>query len=763
MENDEAVSNALSGAGSGSTIPLDELFDIPAIQSLMDDFYTLTGLPVGLLDLDSNVLVGTGWQDACTLFHRANPQSLAACIESDSAMSADVPAGEYRAYKCRNGMWDVVTPLVVDGVHVANIFVGQFFYDDETIHPDYFRGQAKRYGFDEESYIAAVESVPRFSHETIDRLMRFYAKLAGQLAELGQANYRLIEAAAARAEAEASDKRFRVLIEGAPLGVAIVREARFVYVNRAFATMFHVDDPAALTGAPITDLVAPQDLEEFRARARAREEGREAEADYEVTGLRADGSQFPLAVSALRLDLPDGPGVLGMFQDVSALKRTQAALRQSEAKFAAAFHTSPDAVTVNRLSDGLYVAVNEGFCNLLGYTSGDVMDKTSIDLGIWSKPADRDRLVAGLRADGRVDNLESVFRGKDGRLITALMSARIMDFDGERCILAVTRDITERKAAEDHIVALNQQLEMRVHERTDQLESANEELTALNEELTAVNEELTVSNEELAHANVQLDEATRAKNEFLASMSHELRTPLNSILGFSGTLLGGLTAPLDDEQRRQVAMINNSGRHLLELINGVLDLAKIEAGQSDMAVEELDPCVLAGEVADTVRPLATARGLTLELHCADALGIVRTDATRVRQILLNLLGNAIKFTTDGTVTLNVTADEGSVSFTVEDTGCGIAAQDARHVFDQFYQARPPDGGKTAGTGLGLSVSLSLAQMLGGDITMSSEPGVGSVFTLRLPRGTTASARRRQRPARYNRRVLGGDTVTGENS
>ncbi len=708
---------------------LDDLVDVSALQCLMDDFYALTGLPIGILDLESNVLVGTGWQDVCTKFHRVNPDSLAACVESDRANSVSVPEGRIHGYKCANGMWDVVTPIMVAGAHVANIFVGQFVYEDEDIDLDYFRAQAQRFGFDEDAYIDAVSRIPRFSHETLERLMRFYVRLAGQIAAMGHANMLLHEAIEARDHANRvlreSEARFRTLIESAPIGIAMARDGRVVYANRVYATMFGYDDPASLQGVPILELVAPDARKEFGERAAARWAGLPAETSYETVALRRDGREFPLLGAVTRIDLPDGPTTLGFFQDTTALKAAERALGESEEKFATAFQTSPDAVTINRLSDGMYVEINRGFTELLGYTAEEVAGKSSADLGIWVDPADRDRLVDALSRTGICTNLEASFRAKNGHKTVALMSARMMDFGGERCILAVTRDISERKHAEDQILYLNETLEARVQERTEQLAGANEELREVNERLVA-----TV--DELAEANRRLDEATQAKNEFLASMSHELRTPLNSILGFSGTMLGELAGPVSDEQRRQLGMISNSGRHLLELINGLLDLAKIESGQTDIAIGEVDFAALVSEVVDTVRPMAAAKGLSLRAESTCDPLRISSDRTRIRQILLNLLGNAVKFTDEGGIVLSVERTVDAVRLHVRDTGRGIAVEDIDHIFDQYYQGVPPEGGKSAGTGLGLAVSRRLASMLGGDLSATSVPGEGSVFTLVLP-------------------------------
>jgi signal transduction histidine kinase len=264
------------------------------------------------------------------------------------------------------------------------------------------------------------------------------------------------------------------------------------------------------------------------------------------------------------------------------------------------------------------------------------------------------------------------------------------------------------------------------------VQERTEELYAANEELQSINEELATLNSELVEANLRLEEATRAKSDFLAAMSHELRTPLNSIIGFSGVLLQGLTGPVDDEQRRQIGMINNSGRHLLELINKVLDLSKIESGHVRPDWRRIDLRDVVLKMVDTVRPLAQAKGLEIVATLPETPALVTTDGTRVGQILLNLLGNAIKFTGEGRVDVTVATESGSVAISVSDTGRGIGPDDIARVFDDFYQVVPPDGGKSEGTGLGLSVSRRLAESVGARLGATSEAGSGSRFTLTVP-------------------------------
>jgi signal transduction histidine kinase len=222
-------------------------------------------------------------------------------------------------------------------------------------------------------------------------------------------------------------------------------------------------------------------------------------------------------------------------------------------------------------------------------------------------------------------------------------------------------------------------------------------------------------------------------------MSHELRTPLNSIIGFTGILLRELAGPLNAEQAKQLGMVQGSARHLLELINDVLDLSKIEAGQLEVRHEPLDLLELVGRVTDSVKPLAEKKGLTLRLHAPATLTPLVSDRRRVEQILLNLLNNAIKFTDRGDVTLTVepVLNAGSqqpelLRLCVADTGIGMAESELAQLFLPFRQLDSGLERRHEGTGLGLAICRRLTQLLGGTIGVKSSPGQGSVFTLSLP-------------------------------
>ena len=248
---------------------------------------------------------------------------------------------------------------------------------------------------------------------------------------------------------------------------------------------------------------------------------------------------------------------------------------------------------------------------------------------------------------------------------------------------------------------------------------------------------------ELAVAKERAEEADRLKSAFLATMSHELRTPLNSIIGFTGIILQGLAGPLNAEQTKQLAMVQSSSRHLLALINDVLDISKIEAGQLEIRTEQFDLLASLEKVAALVKPLVDKKGLALRVVLSSKVGPVVSDRLRVEQLLLNLLNNAVKFTEQGEVTLEAGlikdytsphqgTPEPAVRLSVTDSGIGIKPEDMEKIFQPFRQI---DSGLTRrheGTGLGLTICRRLADLLGGEISAKSTWGEGSAFTFVLP-------------------------------
>jgi len=238
---------------------------------------------------------------------------------------------------------------------------------------------------------------------------------------------------------------------------------------------------------------------------------------------------------------------------------------------------------------------------------------------------------------------------------------------------------------------------------------------------------------ELEAKTRQLEAANRHKDEFLASMSHELRTPLNAVIGFSEVLIEKMFGDINAKQEEYLHDILASGRHLLSLINDILDLAKIEAGRMDLDLEDFDVAQAIDNAVVLVRERATRKGLTLDTRLDRELGSLRGDQRKVKQVLLNLLSNAVKFTPEGgRIEVRAQRLDGQMEVSVTDTGIGIAAGDLEAVFEEFRQVGMDYAKKHEGTGLGLTLSRKFVELHGGRIWVKSQPGQGSTFAFTLP-------------------------------
>ncbi|MBE9223866.1 response regulator [Phormidium sp. LEGE 05292] len=378
----------------------------------------------------------------------------------------------------------------------------------------------------------------------------------------------------------------------------------------------------------------------------------------------------------------------------SIVEERTTALRLSEEKFAKAFRSSPNPITITRLSDGCHIEVNDAFCQMIGYSNKEIIGSTAIELNLWVNLSDRTRLFELLTQNSRIRNFEFDFRTKDGDIKTALLAAEIIEVSGETCVISVSQDITDRKQAE---LALQQ-------------------------------------------AKEAADKANRAKSEFLSNMSHELRTPLNAILGFTQLLLRDIS--LKPQQQEQLGIINRSGEHLLQLINNILQMSKIEVGRVTVDKNTFDLYRLFKSLDEMLELQAKKKALQLIFDFAPNLPqYIETDESKLRQVLINLLGNAIKFTSEGGVTLRVKlADETGnqendrslnyLFFEIEDTGAGISPQEIDTLFKPFMQTETGRRSQE-GTGLGLPISRQFIQLMGGDITVSSTLGKGTIFKFNI--------------------------------
>jgi PAS domain S-box-containing protein len=460
--------------------------------------------------------------------------------------------------------------------------------------------------------------------------------------------------------------------------------------------------------------------------------------------IRKDGTRVPvlLSVTALRDESGRITGFVGLTYDLTERNRAEEALREGEAFLNTLLNAIPIPVFYKD-RDGRYLGFNRAYETFFGATRNQLIGKTVFDISPRELAESYRAKDIELFESGGVQQYESQVKNTHGVLCDIIFNKAVFTDSSGTVIglIGAILDITGRKRAEEDIRRLNEELEQRVRERTADLNKRSEELSESQGALMNIVEDLNEKTGELEQANARLKELDRLKSMFIASMSHELRTPLNSVIGFSSVLLNEWVGPINAEQKENLAIILRSGKHLLNLINDVIDVSKIEAGKIESSAEEFDLHDLVSEAVSLVKEEFGEKGL--DLRVAAAHQQMRSDRRRLLQCVLNLLSNAVKFTEQGGVTVEArivkvsgaTQDAGVAEISVTDTGIGIREEDIGKMFQPFVRLSSPLQATVPGTGLGLYLTRKLAaEVLKGDILLTSEYGKGSRFTIRIPLG-----------------------------
>ena len=493
-------------------------------------------------------------------------------------------------------------------------------------------------------------------------------------------------------DAKLIEAKFRDLLESMPDGIIMANPAGRILLANAHAERLFGYEPGELRGKPIEVLLPTR----FRHAHVGHRSGyfnqprtRSMGAGLELYGLRKDGAEFPVEISLSPLETEQGTLVMSAVRDTSER-------RKAERKFRGLLESAPDAMVIVD-GDGRIVLVNTQTEKLFGYRREELLGQLVEILVPERFRGNHAGYRAGFSGDPRARAMGAglQLRGlrRDGSEFPVEISLSPLETEEGMLVSSAIRDITERKHIE----------------------------------------------EALQQKNIELEAAMVAKDRFLASMSHELRTPLNAVIGFTGTLLMRLPGPLTLDQEKQLNTVQSSARHLLSLINDLLDLAKIDSGKVEVRLEPTSCRQVIEEVAGSLRPLAEQKQLDFRVELPSGELEVWTDRRALSQIVINLVSNAIKFTPQGAVSVScLLRQEGGTSWVeirVADTGPGIPEEDRTKLFQAFSQLDATSPRRLEGTGLGLHLSQRLAQLIGGEITLNSEEGRGSVFTLRLQEGT----------------------------
>ena len=482
------------------------------------------------------------------------------------------------------------------------------------------------------------------------------------------------------------------LLEAVPDALVIVgQDGLIVLVNEKTEKMFGYER-ADLLGQPIEVLVPARyrgghvgHRDAYLGAPRARPMG----VGLDLSGKRKDGSEFPCEISLAPMKTDKGTWIIAAVRDITERKKAEAFRRLLE--------SAPDAMVMVSKA-GRILLVNARTEQLFGYLASELLEQP-IEMLLPERfhavhPHLREGYFGAQQPRNMAAGRDPHARRKDGTEFPVEVSLSPIDTPDGPCVTAAIRDVSER---------------LRI-------------------------EEIRRKSEDLEAQNLRMQEANRLKSEFLANMSHELRTPLNAIIGFAELMHTGKVGPLSDDHKEYLGDILTSSRHLLQLINDVLDLAKVESGKMEFRPEPIDPAKLVGEVRDILRGLSAQKRIRVEIQIDPALPPVHADPARLKQVLYNYLSNAIKFTPEeGRVFLRVRpVEKERFRIEVQDTGIGIRPEDRHRLFVEFQQLDASIAKKHAGTGLGLALTRRIVEACGGIVGVDSTLGVGSTFFAEMP-------------------------------
>ncbi len=694
-----------------AALELADVLDVEAVQKIMDEFYALTHVGVGIIDLQGNVLVGTGWQDICTGFHRRHPQTQRHCIKSDTVLSSGVAPGTFKAYRCENNMWDIVTPIHLGERHVGNLFLGQFFYDDEEIDYELFRAQARKYGFDAEAYLAALERAPRFSRATVDAAMRFYARVAQFISLLSHSNVRLARTLAERDRLldslRESEERYRNLVEGSPdiIYVFSTRHGARYWSQRVRDILGYEPEWLATDPFAWRNAIHPEDRKAVIAAADMATAQTHFDIEYRIQDRH--GGWHWLRDRSIRIsEAGDDLVIEGLATDITARKQAEEALR----------HSLVDLRLAQRIAD-------------IGNWSYD----PETNVATWSEQVYAIYERDPAQGPASYSDYQQLFPHAEWQKFDAALQAAI--HEGLPCDIRLKATV---QGGEERWVRA-------ICEPDPEAGPAGHFIRGTIQDITR---QVRLEQERLALER-RILETRRAESlsTLAGGIAHDFNNLLYAVLG--GTELLADAIPPSSPDREILDTISSAADRAAELARQMLAYS----GHGLFTIEKANLNGIVRDSVDEVR--ASIAGLAeLHLDLDSALPAIEADPRQMRQVVTNLLVNAAEAIGEQEGEVHVrtyarayTAQDlqtngadnhigpgNYVTLEVTDSGPGVETEDLEMVFEPFYST------KFAGRGLGLAAALGIVQGHKGAILVESERGAGARFRVLLPPAQAARPR-----------------------
>jgi PAS domain S-box-containing protein len=682
---------------------LADLLNIPRLQSALDSLYIASKIPSAIIDNNGKVHTGSGWEDICTKFHRVHPEARKRCIESDLYITGHIhEANPSITYKCPHGLVDSATPIIIEGVHLGNVFTGQLFLEEPDL--DYFRSQARAYGFDEGEYIDAVKKVPIVSEQAMQENLAFIAHLTGMLAEMGLKRTKEKEA---ERQLRESEERYRALFSRAGDGIFIMSpDGKLVDINESFARL-HGYGTAELLRMNIKDLDTPETSQRFPARVARIMAGESL--TFEVEHYHKDGHKFPLEVSASLISFGGESYIQSFHRDITDRKRVEDALRSSEEKYRLVVENANDAIVIAQ--DGIILYANSRFFDFIRASAEKIVGHSFIGL---IHPDDREWVVGyhTMRMRGEQAPMIYEFRlvNNEGETLWVENSLVLTTWQGRPATLGFLRNITQQKQLETQLIQ-SQKME--------------------------------------------------AVGRLAGGIAHDFNNLLTVITGYVELILG--KQGKEDPFHKEMMEIKNAADRTAELTRQLLAFSRKQILQPKII--NLNDIVV--NMEKILRRLIGEDIDLLTVLEKDATTVL-VDPIQIEQVIINLAVNARDAMPDGgelvIQTKNVLLDDTfarehpsvvqgpHVVLSMSDTGIGMSQGTMSHIFEPFFTTK--ETGK--GTGLGLSTTYGIINQSKGHIVAESVQGSGTTFRIYLPK--VEGGEPDSRKTRSNDAVGGEETI-----
>ncbi|GAB6146951.1 PocR ligand-binding domain-containing protein [Desulfocicer niacini] len=692
-----ALSRALS-VEDEKNIVFEDLFSIEDIQHLQDEFASAVNVAAIITHADGTPI--TKPSNFCRLYGdviRKTEKGQKNCYDSDAKIGKFHPEGPIIKACLSSGLYDAGTGIIVGGKHIANWLIGQVRDDVQT--EERMREYAREIGVDETVMLDAFRETPIMPRKQFDLVARFLFTMANQLSEIAYQNVKMAGLIEKLQKTKNVLREKEEILENihmaAPIGIGIVMDRQFTWVNQRLMSIVGYSESELLNKS--TRMLYPDDEEYDRNGQNIHNLiEKNSVTSVETCWQHKNGERVDVLINATAFKQKKRQRpIICTILDISDRKRVEKALVESEERFRLAFKTSPDAMAISRLSDGRFLNINDGFARILKYSREEVLSQNFSTRKLWKDIDDRKDLKDKIDGRGYIENYETQVVDKNGKTLDWLLSATIFNLNGEKALLAVSKDITERKKNENELKEYREHLEELVRQRTEALEAKNKEMET-----------------------------------FTYSVSHDLKAPLRGIDGYSRLLQEDYIDKLDEEGRLFLNNVRQSAAQMNQLIEDLLAYSRMERREVQPAEIDLR-ALIDGLIGHRTFDFETKQ---IDVSVNLPFQNMQSDMATMRQVLTNFLDNAVKFSREKppkTIEIGGEDDENYWTLWVKDNGIGFDQKYTDRIFEIFQRLHRAED--YPGTGIGLAIVKKAVERVGGCCWAESSRGEGATFFIKIPK------------------------------